>query len=200
MQKFCALCLTILLFAGCSKNTSIETNNGNNNNGGSNTGNNNGGNTGGNTNTNYYIKFSLDGTARTFDVHPQALLTSAFGATILSFIANSNASSGLEGISLSINNTPSDNPIIAGTYTETDVLNFLTAGVYNPGSTTEVYGAGVSPNPTNPLKIVISSIDATTATGTFSGDFIYVNSTTQTVGPGKKVISNGQFYLPVIKQ
>ncbi|WP_431214091.1 hypothetical protein ACQ86N_04240 [Puia sp. P3] len=46
---------------------------------------------------------------------------------------------------------------------------------------------------------MISSIDGKTATGTFGGDFIYVNSTTQTVGPGKKVISNGSFYLPVVK-
>jgi len=141
----------------------------------------------------YYIKATVDGTAKTFNVNAMAMKMTAAGITSISVFGNVKSAADLEGINIGINNTPSSKPIVAGTYTETNTADFVTAGVYNPGSQTVVWGAGQYPSPTHPLTIVITSIDDKTIKGTFSGDFYYTNTATVQIGPDKKTFTNGEF-------
>ncbi|MBS1663849.1 MAG: hypothetical protein JST68_22580 [Bacteroidetes bacterium] len=192
MQKFCVLLLTLFLFS-CSKNTSTETGTGNNNN------NNNGGNNNGGTTTGYYIKFSMDGATKTFKTNAMAIVTTNSGATNLAMVANA-ATTSLEGINITIGGSTSGNAIVPGTYSEDGSPNFLVAGVYNPGSTSIIYSAGLHASTGNPLKIVISDISTSTVKGTFGGDFWYSQVGSLPTSSDKKVLSNGEFYLPVSKQ
>jgi hypothetical protein len=143
----------------------------------------------------YYIQASVDGTAKTFNVNAMGVKFVANGVTDISVTGNVTSAANLEGINITINNSPSSKPIVAGTYSETNGTDFAVGAVYNPGSTTIVYGAGVYPNPVNPLQIVITSIDNNTIKGAFSGDFYYTNAGTGTIGPAKKTFTNGEFYV-----
>ncbi|MDO6434814.1 hypothetical protein Q4E93_29650 [Flavitalea sp. BT771] len=142
----------------------------------------------------YYIKASVDGTPKTFNVNAMAMKMSV-GMTSISVVGNVKSAADLEGINITINNSPSGKPIVAGTYSESDATDFAAAAVYNPGSQTIVWGAGDYPNPPHPLTIVITSIDDKTIKGTFSGDFYYTNTATAQFGPDKKTFTNGEFYV-----
>lgn len=144
----------------------------------------------------YYIKGNMNDTAMTFNVDAAAHLTTMSGFTTLAIIGSVSNPQNLQGISLNINNTPSNKPIVAGTYTES-TTDFVVGAVYNPGSSSVVYGAPVNPNPTNPLTITITSIDNNTVKGTFSGDLYYTNTTTGSFGSTKKTFTNGEFYVKV---
>lgn len=153
------------------------------------------------SNGGYYIKATVDGTAKTFNVNAMAMKMDMGGAVSLSIFGNVTSAATLEGINLTINNTPNPSKAItAGTYDELVTDNFVTAGVYNPGSTTIVWGAGEYPNPPHPLQIVITSIDDKTVKGTFSGDFYYTNVSTVQIGPDKKSFTNGEFYVKIQTQ
>ena len=143
----------------------------------------------------YYIKASMDGVAKTFNVGAMAVKFSSSGITSLSIVGSVSSAANLEGINIGINNSPSSKPIVAGTYSETSTTDFATGAVYNPGSATIVYGAGIYPSPTNPLTVIITAIDNNTVKGTFSGDFYYENTSTAQIGPAKKTFTNGSFYV-----
>jgi hypothetical protein len=145
----------------------------------------------------YYFKGSANDTALTFNVNATAILDSTGGFTTLALTGNVSSAANLQGLTLDINNTPSGKPIVAGTYTETNMTDFVVGGVYNPGGTSVVYGAGEFGTPTNPLTITISSIDKNTVKGTFSGDFFYTDITTGYVGMPIKTFTNGQFDLKI---
>ena len=134
----------------------------------------------------------------TFNVNAFATMDTLVGITSLSIIGNVSSAANLQGINLTINNSPSSKPIVAGTYSETST-DFAVAGVYNPGSTTIVYGAGEYPSPPNPLTIVITSISNGVIQGTFSGDFYYTNTSTAFIGLPKKTFTNGQFSVQIKK-
>ncbi|HVS96556.1 MAG TPA: hypothetical protein VHE54_08710 [Puia sp.] len=138
------------------------------------------------------ITADMNDTAKTFNVNAGAQLLDLGGYTALSIYGNATSAQDLEGLNLSINNTPGNKPIVAGTYTENST-DFSVGAVYNPGSNVIVYGAGVIPNPTHPLTITITSIDKNSVKGTFSGDFIYTNTATGTFGTDVKTFTNGQF-------
>ena len=145
----------------------------------------------------YSITASANDTAMTFNVNAMATEDSTGGITSLVIFGNVSSAANLQGISLDINNSPTHKPIVAGTYVETNTTDFVTAGVYNPGSSTIVYGAGIEPNPTNPLTITITSIDKNTVKGTFSGDFYYMNTQTAYIGLPIKTFTKGQFYVKI---
>ncbi|HLZ88790.1 MAG TPA: hypothetical protein VKQ52_16160 [Puia sp.] len=153
----------------------------------------------GSSSSSYYFTASMNDTAKTFNVNAMAMMDTLSGIVSLSLIGNVSSAANFEGMNLTINNSPSNKPIVAGTYTENST-DFAVAGVYNPGSTTIVYGAGEFPSPPNPLTIVITSIDKSSVKGTFSGDFYYTNTAVVgPVGPGKKTFTKGQFYLKIQK-
>jgi hypothetical protein len=144
----------------------------------------------------YYIKGNMNDTAMTFNVDAAAHMSTMAGFTTLAMIGSVSNPQNLQGISLNINNTPSNKKIVTGTYTESST-DFVVGAVYNPGSSTVVYGAPVMPNPMHPLTITITSIDQNTVKGTFSGDLFYTNTTTGTFGSAKKTFTNGEFYLKI---
>jgi len=149
----------------------------------------------GGSTSSYYMKATIDGTAKTFNVDALGQKFTSGGVTFIGASGNvTTPTSSLEGMGITINNSPSQKPIVAGTYSETASPDFAAGAVYNPGSATIVYGTGLYPT-TNPLKIIITAIDNSTIKGTFSGDFYYSNSSTQQIGPTKKTVTNGEFYV-----
>ena len=154
----------------------------------------------GSSSSTYYFKGSANDTAMTFNVNATAILDSTSGFTELALTGNVSSAANLQGLTLDINNTPSGKPIVAGTYTETNTTDYVVGGVFNPGSSSVVYGAGEFATPTNPLTITITSIDKNSVKGTFSGDFYYTNVSTGYIGQPVKTFTNGQFYLKVVSQ
>lgn len=150
----------------------------------------------GSSSSTYYLKANVNDTAKTFNVYAAAHLDTMGGFTTLNIVGDVTSPQNLESINLAINNTPSNKPIVAGTYVETST-DFVVGAVYNPGSSTVVYGAPVSPAPTNPLTITITAIDKNTVKGTFGGDLYYTNITTGTYGSTKRTLTNGEFYLKI---
>lgn len=143
----------------------------------------------------YYLKCSLDGVAKTFNVNAKASNMNMAGIQSLSVYGNVTSAATMEGLNITVNNSPSPGKkIVAGTYSESQSTDFVVGAVYNPGSTTVVYGAGVYPG-SNPLQIVITAMDANTIKGTFSGNLYYENTSSGTIGPNFKVVTNGEFYL-----
>jgi hypothetical protein len=144
----------------------------------------------------YYFQCTLDGVAKTFNVNSKAIILNMAGIQSLSLIGNVTSAANLEGLNITVNNSPSPTKkqVVAGSYSEQQSTDFVLGAVYNPGSATEVYGAGVFPG-SNPFQLVITSMDANTIKGTFSGNLYYQNDVTGTIGPNFKVVTNGQFYL-----
>src|SRR5262249_48723372 len=117
--------------------------------------------------------------------------------------------SGITGLTLSATNSSSDvvtisigglsgKAIGAGTYNETDISNYTTAGQYILGLTNAyTAGFGVSYDKSNPLTVVITSIDSKTVHGTFSGNFWAINTGTGQTTSAKKTFSSGEFNLPI---
>jgi hypothetical protein len=174
--------LSTTLFS-CIKSNNIVTS------GGGNGGTGGGGTGGGGSTSTYYIKAKLDGVARTFNANAMAIKTNLAGFSTLSIIGNA-ATGSLEGINISINNTPNVSATIGtGTYSESNTTNYLLAVVYNAGSTSAVWGAGLNPAPANPFEVVITSLTATEVKGTFKGD-VYDNNGT---GTNKKTFTEGEF-------
>lgn len=145
------------------------------------------------TTSSYYIKASMDGVAKTFNVGAMGLETDLSGLTMLDITGLASSASNLESIGITINNSGNSKPIVSGSYSELETDGFIVGAAYNPGSTTIVYGTGLYPDTINPLKVTITAIDSKTVKGTFSGDFYYTNTLTDSVGPGKKTFTNGEF-------
>ena len=140
-----------------------------------------------------YIKATVDGKPMTFNVNAMATKMVTNGFTSYSIHGNVKSAQDLEGLGLEINNFNAD-PLTAGTYPEFDgPAGIVTGAVYNPGSTTIVWGAGLHANPDLPLTIVITSIDDKSIKGTFEGDFFYTDVNTATTTDEKKVFTNGEF-------
>ena len=101
-------------------------------------------------------------------------------------------------MSVSITNTPSGKPIIAGTYTDTS-SQFAIIGLYRLNTTTQyvnstnlaqaAFAAGTPL--VNHLKIVITSIDSATIKGTFSGDLFFNGDFTA----ARKTVTSGDFFV-----
>src|SRR5258708_15934658 len=116
---------------------------------------------------------TIGGTAKTFNVvAPVASKQTSGGQTIITVTGAASTSTG-EAMILEIDNGSSSKDIIAGTYADT-TANFGVGATYSVNQTGYACGtavvAGASVTIKNHFKIVISSIDATTIKGTFSGD------------------------------
>jgi hypothetical protein len=177
----------VVFFGACQKSGVDENNFGNSSGDSTSSGNNT---TGSST---YYIKASMDGVAKTFNVSAMGIESNLAGITMLDITGLASSASSLESLGITINNSGNSKPIVAGSYSELETDGFVVAAVYNPGSTTIVYGAGLYLDTINPLKVTITSIDSKTVKGTFSGNLYYTNTTTDSVGPGKKTVTNGEF-------
>jgi hypothetical protein len=193
--RFPALLLLIgFAFSACQKELSYEVDAGNT--GGSGTG---GGSGGGGSNSSYYIKGKKDGTAFSYVNVPMAMITSIGNATMVSLSANASANgSSLEGLALQINffNGAS---LATTVYAENDgSTDHLLGGVYNPNSTSIVYGAGQSANSVKPLKITILTKTSSEITGTYEGAFYKTDVVAATLSTTEYItITEGEFKLPI---
>jgi uncharacterized protein YxeA len=149
----------------------------------------------------YYIKGKKDGVAFTYSANAMALITdfTSSGAGIsLALAANAQANgASLEGLGLTINFSQGV-PVTTGTFTEDNTgTDYVTAGVYNPNSTTIVWGAGIHFPTVKALKIVIQSKTATEMTGTFEGAFYKQDVSIPAFYDDYILFTEGEFKLPV---
>lgn len=148
----------------------------------------------------YYIRGKKDGTAFTYSANAMAMITDFGGGTgvSLSLFANAqpNAAS-LEGLGMSINFSAGHSPAV-GVYTEDHAgTDYVAAGVYNPNSTTIVWGAGIHFPTVKPLKITILTKTATEMTGTFEGAFYKQDVSIPAFYDDYILFTEGEFKLPV---
>ena len=147
----------------------------------------------------------MDGNAVTFDSTLKAkwTTTTVSGSSVTALLIQGSKTSGGDILQLEVAPTSSSKKVDVGTYSESNTTTYLTSGVYFPkdssaSKTLLGFIAGVSPSPTNPLQVVISSIDATTVKGTFKGDFYYTfynaaDSNYYFSSANKKTFSEGTF-------
>jgi hypothetical protein len=153
-------------------------------------------------NDSYYIRCTINGVARTFNVNTYAHHETDPVSQRKGIGMGGHATSDLEGdwFGFWVDNIPSGNAIIAGTYTGT-MTDFGLLGTFTDdaagfdwygGSSVEedavTYGVTIS----NHFTLTIQSIDGKAIRGTFSGDF-YADGDVQ--NGAKKSITNGEFYL-----
>ena len=185
LKQIFVFTLASFVLVSCSKEISFETATS----GG-------GGGTGGGGSI-YFLQANVNGTTRTFNYNAMAKVTDfGNGLKSLSLIgsATSNASN-LEGINLTINFFGS-NPK-AGTFSEDySGSDYVAAGIYNPNSTTVVYGAGLTTASVSPLSITISKIDNAEVTGTFKGAF-YKTDTSGVLSTEYLNFTEGSFRLQI---
>jgi len=154
------------------------------------------------SNGGYYIKGKKDGVAFTYSSNAMAMITdyTSSGAGIgLSLMASPQAvsASSMEGLAVSINFSNGVS-ITPGTYTEDYAgYDYTTAGVYNPNSTTIVWGAGLHYPSAKPLKVTITSKTATEITGTIEGAFYKQDVSTGDVYDEYTLFTECEFKLPV---
>jgi hypothetical protein len=136
----------------------------------------------------YHLTASVDGSSKSFNTAVVAIRDSTAGSSIVQVTG---ILSPITGEAMNISITSGAKKVIVGTYSDNDpdfdveVEYVANAGaIYFAGST--LSGSAV----TNHLKLVITSMDATSIKGTFTGDF-YLAS----IVPGsKKTITSGDFY------
>ncbi|HYH13915.1 MAG TPA: hypothetical protein VD794_01760 [Flavisolibacter sp.] len=179
MRKLLSILTLSIVLLSCKKDSSDS------NNGGSST---------------YYLKCKIDGTSREFKYYPMAKILDYgnLGGLQLSLTANESENpTTLVGLNLSII-FMKGRPEVK-TYKESDAtFDYTVGGVYNPGSMTVVYGAGLNTSLTSPLSITFTSITDKEMTGTFHGAFYENNNTTGDISSTKHVkITEGQFKLPI---
>ena len=146
-----------------------------------------------------HLTATVGGTAKTFDTAALANKSSIAGTDVITIMGYNNPSSG-EGVNFTIDNSSANGkPIVAGTYTDTSSTGFHVGFTYVGqgqatwiGSTsTAADAAGAQITIKNHLKIVITSVDATSIKGSFSGDLYPNGDVTGT----PLTVTNGDFYV-----
>ena len=154
------------------------------------------------SNGGYYIKGKKDGVAFTYSSNTMAMITdyTSSGAGMgLSLMASPQAvsASSMEGLGVSINFSNGVS-ITPGTYTEDYAgYDYTTAGVYNPNSTTIVWGAGIHYPTVKPLKVTILTKTATEMTGTLEGAFYKQDVSTGELYDEYTLFTECEFKLPI---
>lgn len=179
-----------LLLSACSKEKSIEFDANNPGTGGPGTG---GPGTGGGGTGGYFFRCKIDGVAKNYSAFVIAQKIGAAGGPVSYAVSGSLVANGtsFEGMGVQINTNV---PLTTGTYSDdAGGTDYAIGAVYNPNSQTIVYG-NLTVSPTDPLRIVITSLSNTEIAGTFKGTLYQVD--TQNPGapnPPTKVISEGEF-------
>ena len=140
----------------------------------------------------YHLTATIGGTNHAFNTSPLYATSNVGGVTLIA-VEGFTTQAG-EMFNLSINNSPSGKPIVAGTYTDTSA-NFEIVFEYVKNATTAYVGgtlitAAAGTSVKNHTKIIITSIDAHTIRGTISGD-AFLNSD---ITEAPTTVTNGDFY------
>jgi hypothetical protein len=185
---FLLICLSFL-FSSCQKEVSLAGTTTDTTGGGGTGG---GGTPGG---SGYYIKAKKDGVQKTYTSFASAnIIDLTSGVMSLALVAGTPNS--LEGFNIAINffNTP----IKVGTYSEDyPGFEYILGGVYNPNSTSIVYGAGLQTPSIKPLVVKILTKTTTEMTGTFEGAFYKQDINAGSVSTEYFLFTEGAFKLPI---
>lgn len=149
----------------------------------------------------YYIKGKMDGVAFTHSAFAMAnIFDYGNGMTSVSLSANLKTNTeDLTSLGLLINFFNGNKPV-AGTYLQDYTgTDYVAQGAYNPNSLTIVYGAGLYYPSAKPLRIIITSLTDTEVAGTFEGAFYKQDSSIPAWYNEYKLITEGEFRLPVKK-
>jgi hypothetical protein len=147
-------------------------------------------------NSPYYIKATIDGKTRTFGVNAVSLKTGPGSPAFITITATTGAGVSPETMAISINNVPHPYiPITTGVYDELIKDDYTIDAVYNPGSASVLWSAGVTANPDHPLHMIITTFDDKVIRGTFNGSFYYTDAATGEYSKNNKFITNGEFYV-----
>ena len=147
-------------------------------------------------NSPYYIKATIDGKIRTFGVNAVSLKTGPGCLVFITITATTGAGVSPETMAISINNVLHPYiPITTGVYDELIKDDYTIDAVYNPGSPSVLWSAGVTANPDHPLHMIITTFDDKVIRGTFNGSFYYTDAATGGYSKNNKFITNGEFYV-----
>jgi|GEM_PF-3149908 len=186
---FLFICFSFF-FSSCQKEVSLPRTNTDTTGGGGTGG---GGTPGGSA---YYIKCKKDGVQKSYTSFASAnIIDLTSGVMSLALVAGTPNS--LEGFNIGINFFNST-PIKVGTYTEDyPGLEYIVGGVYNPNSTSIVYGAGLKTPSIKPLVVKILTKTTTEMTGTFEGAFYKLDINSGSISTEYFLFTEGVFKLPV---
>lgn len=142
---------------------------------------------------------SLNGTNKNFGVSASGIKAVQSGITGYAAIGAVSISTG-EEIDINIDNSLSGDSIVPGTYSDTS-SRFVVDLQYNTSALGDSYEGGTETDGSqsgatgvsNHLKLVITSITATTISGTFSGNMYLNGDPTSTV----IAVTNGSFNVPL---
>lgn len=143
----------------------------------------------------YYIHLTIDSVSRDFSSDAKADMVTIGPIFNFGITGHPTPDPNAENLRLLIWNSPSNRPLVTGTYGQPDT-NFILDGMYNPGSS-YIYSAGDDLSPPIPLSITIDSIDSSTVKGSFRGEFYGHYAGSSILGPEKKTLT-GQFYLKLV--
>lgn len=148
----------------------------------------------------YHLTCTIDGVVRKFNVSALAFQSTVTGYQGIALGGAETASSTSATFGFEISNQLNNNPVIAGTYVDAgpdfEVLaTYLTEKEESFEAGFTLYHNSVTNGPAinNHLNVVITSIGNGSIRGTFSGDFHFEADPSAP----KKVITNGDFYLPL---
>ncbi|MBG9376526.1 hypothetical protein I5907_09795 [Panacibacter sp. DH6] len=152
---------------------------------------------GGEPSENYAIVATIDGNVKSYTYTPTAVMLDAFDAYSVGMAAYTDASVN-DIFTLNILKQSELGAIVPGTYVD-DYTNedVFVLGGFNLGSMddAEAYGAGLQEGTDPKLTITITELTDKIIRGTFSGTFFDHGGD----GPGKVSVTDGKFYLPVVK-
>jgi hypothetical protein len=167
------ICLLFLVITACNKDKSTEGNDGNNG--------------------AFYIRCKIDGSAKTFNISPNASKQDLGSTTSYSVFGKAvQDANNFESFVFSIQIS---GDLTAGNYTELDSSgNYILAGVYNPNATdpTGIYSSNM--DATNPFELTVSEITDSLMTGTFKGK-MYLN--TNDSMPLSVMVTEGEFKVKI---
>jgi hypothetical protein len=152
-------------------------------------------------NESYYLRCNIDGVARTFNVMKFARQETdpASGRKGIGIGGLATSDSDGDWFGFWLDNIPSGNEIVAGTYTGTSA-DFGLLGTFTDaaaghdwygGSSVEEDAVTYGVTITSHFTVTVQQVDGKTYKGTFSGDF-YADGDPR---EAKKSITNGEFYL-----
>ena len=142
--------------------------------------------------TDYYMSAKVDGIQKTYKINTIAVKLQIDTVYSIGFSAYGDTTTG-EHFFLDIGQT--NKPITTGTYVDAAADELLVVGGYNPGTTddTKIYAAGLQIDNNPRLQITVSTLTATTISGTFSGTYYDEGGD----GTGTIAVTEGKFNLPL---
>src|SRR5688572_12683033 len=126
---------------------------------------------------NYFVRFTVDGTQKSFTGYTFAHFESTGGFTELTMLGANNSTADDNYLGIYINNYPGVLPIIAGVY-EDSSPDFTVLATYAINDVEHEGGQSVSADVItygipghHPFTVIITEITTTNIRGTFSGDY-----------------------------